>query len=140
MVQLLKVSMRINFLLRATRMDTFSNWFHNASIDRTLDQLGTHVDPSARFALLQFLVAQEAKLGNGPDQLNHTTRRVREGKARIDRTLAVMEGLIEHGLMDRDQFSKAFAVLTTLHDSQVLLEQLHRRMSEAVSLETWRPF
>jgi methylphosphotriester-DNA--protein-cysteine methyltransferase len=72
--------------------------------------------------------------------LNHTARRIREGEARIDRTLAVIEGLIDHGLMDQEQFSKAFAVLTTLHDSQTLLEQLHRRMSEAVSLETRRPF
>jgi uncharacterized protein YqgQ len=63
-----------------------------------------------------------------------------KARARIDRTLAVIEGLIDHGLMDQEQFSKAFAVLTTLHDSQVLLEQLHRRMSEAISLETRRLF
>jgi|SRR5215467_5248610 len=111
-------------------MDAFSNWFHNVRIDRTLDRLGTHVDPKARFALLQFLVAQEAQAGDGPKQLTHTARRVREGKARIDRTLAIMEGLIEHGLMDQEQFSKAWEVLITLHDSQILLEQLHRRMSE----------
>ena len=119
-------------------MDTFSDWLHNASIDRTLDRLGTQVDPSARFSLLRFLVAQEARLGDGPDQLNHTARRIREGEARIDRTLAVIEVLIDHGLMDQEQFSKAFAVLTTR--SQTLLEQLHRRMSEAISLETRRPF
>jgi len=121
-----------------TRMDTFSNWFHNVRIDRTLNRLGTHVDPKARFALLQFLNAQEAKLGDGPDQLKHTTRRVREGKARIDRTLAIMEGLVGHGLMDQEQFSKAWGVLVTLHDSQILLEQLHRRMSESTALEARR--
>jgi len=105
-----------------------------------LNRLGTHVDPSARLALLQFLIALEAKLGDGPDQLKHTTRRARDGKARIDRILAIMEGLIEHGLMDQEQFSKAWGVLITLHDSQTLLEQLHHRMSEAVSFETRRPF
>ena len=92
------------------RMDTFSNWVRNTRIDRTLNRLGTHVDPKARFALLQFLVAQEAKLGDGPDQLNHTSRRIREGRARIDRTLMIMEGLIGHGLMDQEQFSKAWEV------------------------------
>jgi hypothetical protein len=84
------------------------------------------------------LVAQEAKLGDGPDKLHHTTRRIREGKARIDRTLAIMEGLIGHGLMDQEQFFKAWGVLITLHDSQILLEQLHRRMSETAALEARR--
>jgi len=136
MVQLPKVPIHVNFCFGVRRMDTFSNWFHNASINRTLDRLGTHVDPSARLALLKFLIAQEAKLGDGPDQLDHTARRIREGNARIDRTLAIMEGLIDHGLMDQAQFSKAWAVLSTLNDSQVLLEQLYRQMSEIVSLET----
>jgi len=119
-------------------MDTLSDWVRNARIDRTLNRLGTHVEPKARFALLQFLVAEEAKLGDGPDKLDHTSRRIREGRARIDRTLAVMEGLIGHGLMDQAQFSKAWDVLVTLHDSQHLLEQLHRRMSESAALEARR--
>jgi len=46
-------------------MDTLSDWVRNARIDRTLNRLGTHVEPKARFALLQVVVAQEAKLGDG---------------------------------------------------------------------------
>jgi hypothetical protein len=119
-------------------MDTFSDWLHNDSIDRTLDRLGTYVDPSLRSALLRFLIAEEDELGHGPEQLDYTSRRVREGKARIDRTLAIMEGLIAQGLMDQTQFSKAWDVLVTLHDSQHLLEQLHRRISESEALEARR--
>jgi len=119
-------------------MDAFSNWLHNTSIDRTLDRLGTYVDPGVRLALLQHLTIQEAKLGDGPDQLNHTARRIREGRARIDRMLMIIEGLIDKGLMDQEQSSKALAVFATLHDSQVLLEQSYRRLSEIS--QTRRPF
>ena len=113
-------------------MDAFSNWLHNASIDRTLDQLGTYVDPSVRMALLRHLITEEAKLGDGQDQLNHTACRIREGRVRINKILMIIEGLIAKGLMDLEQFSKALAVFATLSDSQVLLEQLHRRMSEGL--------
>src|SRR5262245_12636780 len=110
-------------------MDSISAWLHNRNVDRTLDRLGTYVDPSTCTALLKMLIQAEEKLGHGPDQLKRTERRVREGEARISRILAVIERLIDHGLMDQEKFSKAVAVLTTMRDSQVLLEQLYRRMS-----------
>jgi len=112
-------------------MDSISAWLHNRNIDRALGRLGTYVDPSARVALLKFLVQEEEKLGMGPDQLNLTERRIREGDARINKILAVIERLIDHGLMDQEKFSKAVSVLTAMRDSQVLLVRLYRRMSEA---------
>src|SRR5262245_54188017 len=115
-------------------MDSISAWLHNRNIDRTLDRLGTYIDPSTHSALLRVLIEEEEKLGAGPDQLKRTGRRVREGAARISRFLAVIERLIDHRLMDQEKFSKAVAVITAMRDSQVLLEELHRRMSEAKSL------
>ena len=119
-------------------MDTVGSWLHNANIDRTLERLGAYVDPATRANLFKYLIAQEAEIGDGPHQLNETARRIHEGRARIDRATIIIEGLLDNGLMNVAKFSKAMAVLTTLQDSQVLLEQLHRRMSEVAALETRR--
>jgi hypothetical protein len=83
------------------------------NIDRTLNRLGTYVDPRKRATLLKFLIEEEDQLGAGTDQLEHSARSVREGKARIDRTLAIIEGLIDFGLMDQERFSKAMEVLSS---------------------------
>jgi hypothetical protein len=88
-------------------MDATSTWLHNINVDRTLHRLGTHVDPRKRAALLKCLIEEEDQLGTGPDQLDHTARRVRERKARISRTLSIIEGLIDCGLMNQEMFSKA---------------------------------
>jgi hypothetical protein len=109
-------------------MDVTSIWLHNINIDRTLNRLGTYVDPKERATLLKFLIEEEDQLGAGPDQLEHSARRVHEGKARINRTLAIIEGLIDCGLMDQERFSKAMEVLGTLRDSQVLVEQRYKRI------------
>jgi len=107
---------------------------HNRNIDRTLDRLGAYVDPSTSAAYLKFLIQEEDKLGAGREQLKHTERRIREGEERISRILAVLERLIDHGVMDQEKFSRAVAVLTTMRDSQVLLEQHYRRMSDGKRL------
>ncbi len=114
-------------------MDATSAWLHNINVDRTLHRLGTHVDPKQRAALLKFLVNEEDQLGTGPDQLDHTARRVREGQARIGRTLAIIEGLIDCHLMDQEMFSKALGVLSTMRKSQDLIEERHRRVSSQSS-------
>jgi hypothetical protein len=108
-------------------MDSASIWLHNINIDRTLNRLGSYVNPSERAALLKFLVEEEEQLGAGPEQLQHIERRVREGKVRISRVLAIIESLIERDLMNGEMYSKAMAVLTVLRESQVLLEQRYRR-------------
>ena len=110
-------------------MDATSCWLHNINIDRALDRLGTYVDPRKRATLLKFLIEEEDQLGAGPDQLERTARRVREGKARISRTLAIIEGLIDCGLMDQETFSKALEVLSTMRESQALIEQRYRRIT-----------
>ena len=110
-------------------MDATSIWLHNINIDRTLNRLGTYLDPRKRAALLKFLIEEEDQLGAGPDHLEHSARRVHEGKARINRTLAIVEGLIDSGLMDLESFSKAMEVLSTLRDSQTLIEERHKRIS-----------
>ena len=117
-------------------MDGTSIWLHNINIDCTLDRLGTYVDASKRTALLRFLIEEEDQLGAGPEQLEHAARRVREGKARISKVLAIIEGLIDCGLMNEEMHSKALAVLTALRDSQVLLEQRYRRTSDITNLGT----
>jgi len=109
-------------------MDMTSCWLHDINIDRTLNRLGTYVDPRKRATLLRFLIEEEDQLGAGPDQLEHSARRVHEGKARIDRTLAIIEGLIDRGLMDQERFSKAMEVLNTLRESQVLIEERYKRI------------
>jgi hypothetical protein len=110
-------------------MDATSSWLHNINVDRTLHRLGTHVDPRKRAALLKFLIEEEDQLGTGPDQLERTAWRVREGQARISRTLAIIEGLIDCHLMDQEMFSKSLGVLSTMRESQVLLEEWYRRVS-----------
>jgi hypothetical protein len=50
-------------------MDATNIWLHNINIDRTLNRLGTYVNPSERAALLKFLVEEEEQLGTGPEQL-----------------------------------------------------------------------
>jgi hypothetical protein len=107
-------------------MDASSSWLHNVNVDRTLRRLGTHVDPRKRAALLKFLIEEEDQLGRGPDQLERTARRVCEGRARISRTLAIVEGLIDCGLMDQEMFSKVLGVLSTMRESQVLIEERYR--------------
>jgi hypothetical protein len=42
---------------------------HNINIDRTLNRLGTYIDPRKRAALLKFLIEEEEQLGAGSDQL-----------------------------------------------------------------------
>jgi hypothetical protein len=51
---------------------------------------------------------------------------VREGKARISRTLAIVEGLIDCHLMDQEMFSKVLGVLSTMRESQALIEEQYR--------------
>ena len=109
-------------------MDATSTWLHNINVDRTLHRLGTHVDPRKRAALLKFLIEEEDQLGTGPDQLERMTRRVREGQARIYRTLVVIERLIDCGLMDEKTFSKALEVVSTIRKSQALIEQRYQRI------------
>jgi len=70
---------------------------HNRNIDRTLDRLGTYVDPRTRMTLLKFLIAEENKLGDGRSQLKRTERRIRAHEGRIERMLAVIERLRDHG-------------------------------------------
>ncbi len=77
---------------------------------------------------MKFLVEEMDRLGAGPDQLELSERRVREGKARISRTLAVIEGLVDRDLMDEETFSKAMEVLDTISKSQALIEQRHRQI------------
>jgi hypothetical protein len=114
-------------------MDPLSSWLHNINVDRTLGRLGTHIDPAKRAALMKFLIEEEDRLGAGPDQLERSVRRVREGKARISRTLAIIEGLVDHDLMDEETFSKAMKVLSTISESQALIEQRYRRILSQTS-------
>ena len=109
-------------------MDASSAWLHNINIDRTLTRLGTYVDPRKRATLLKFLIEEQDQLGSGPDQLNDAARRVREGKARIRRTLVIIEGLIDCGLMDQEIFARALGLLSTMRETQTLIEQRYRRM------------
>jgi hypothetical protein len=120
-------------------VDSISAWLHNRNIDRTLDRLGTYVDPHTRMTLLKFLIAEENKLGDGRSHLKRTERRIRAHEGRIERMLAVIERLSDQGLMDQETLSKAVAVVTAMRDSQVLLEQLYRRLSEAESIARTRP-
>jgi hypothetical protein len=108
------------------RMDATSTWLHNINVDRTLQRLGTYVDPRKRAALFKFLIEEEDQLGSGPDQLADAARRVREGKARITRTRAIIEGLNDCGLMDQETFSRALGVLSTMRETQALIEQRYR--------------
>ena len=114
-------------------MDPLSSWLHNTNVDRTLNRLGTHVDPAKRASLMKFLIEEEDQLGAGPDQLERTVRRVREGKARISRTLAIIQGLVEHDLMDEETFSKAMEVLNTISESQALIEQRYQQILSTTS-------
>jgi hypothetical protein len=109
-------------------MDATCAWLHNINIDRTLNRLGTYIDPSKRATLLKYLIEEEDKLGAEPDQLERAARRVREGQARIYRTLVVIERLIDCGLMDEETFSKALEVVSTIRESQALIEQRYRRI------------
>jgi hypothetical protein len=117
----------------AVCMDPLSSWLHNTNVDRTLNRLGAHVDPAKRATLMKFLIEEEDQLGAGPDQLERTVRRVREGKARISRTLAIIEGLVEHDLMDEETFSRAMEVLNTISESQALIEQRYRHILSTTS-------
>jgi predicted DNA-binding protein len=76
-----------------------------------------------------FLIEEEDQLGAEPADLDHAARRVHEGKAHINRTLTIVEGLIDSGLMDLERFSKAMEVLRTLRDSQTLIEERYKRIS-----------
>ena len=71
-------------------MDLFSSWLHNANIDRTLNRLGSYADPAKRATLMKFLIKEEDQLGADQEQLERAVLRVREGKARIGRTLAII--------------------------------------------------
>jgi hypothetical protein len=53
-------------------------------------------------------------------------RLVRKGKARISRTLVIIEGLVDHGLIDDETFSKAMEVLSSMNESQDLIEKWYR--------------
>jgi hypothetical protein len=109
-------------------MDATSIWLHNINIDRTLDRLSTYIDPRKRASLLKFLIEELDQLDAGLDQLERTSRRVREGKARIIRTLAIIEGLIACSLMDQETLARALGVLSAMRESQLLIEQRYRLM------------
>jgi hypothetical protein len=113
-------------------MDDITGSIHSHNVDQILEQLGTYVDPVTRSALLKLLVIEENKLAKGREQLQNTERRISDGKARIARVAGIIDGLIEHGLMDRDQLSKALTVLTALREAQTLIERRYRLMTDAV--------
>jgi hypothetical protein len=48
----------------------------------------------------------------------------------VERIREIMhaEGLIDCGLMDQERFSKAMEVLSTLRESQVLIEERYKRI------------
>jgi hypothetical protein len=119
--------------LGADRMDLFDSWLHNTNVDRTLNRLGTYVDPTKRTTLMKFLIREEDKLGADLEQLERTALRVREGKTRISRTLAIIQGLVEHDLMNEEKFSKAMDVLDTMNEIQHLIEQRYRRILRQTS-------
>jgi hypothetical protein len=83
--------------------------------------------------LIKFLIEEEDRLGTGPDQLDQTARRVREGQARISRTLAIVEGLIDCGLMNAEMFAKVLGVLSTMRESQALIEEQYRLVASQCS-------
>jgi hypothetical protein len=116
-------------------MDEISIWLHNSNVDRTLDRLCTYVEPSTAAELLKFLVEQEDLLGTGPEQLENTARRVREGRERITRILNIVEGLAEHDLLDQEQVSRALSVVTAMREAQRLVEQRYEMMGTSSSHE-----
>jgi hypothetical protein len=109
-------------------MDPISIWLHNSNVDHTLDRLGTYVEPNTRAELLKFLVAEEDRLGRGREQLENTARRVRQGRERITKILNIVEGLLERGLMDQEQLSRALSVVTTMREAQRLVEERYEAM------------
>jgi hypothetical protein len=109
-------------------MDGTSAWLHNFNVDHTLNRLGAYVEPSTCAELLKFLVEQEDLLGTGPEQLENTARRVREGRERITRILNIVEGLAEHDLLDQEQLSRALSVVTAMREAQRLVEERYEAM------------
>ena len=110
-------------------MDQTSIWLHNFNVDRTLHSLATYVQPSTAAALLKFLVEEENRLGSGPEDVQNSTRRVREGRERIAKISNVIDGMVEHGLMDQEQLSRALSVVTNMREAQRLVEQCHEARS-----------
>ena len=66
---------------------------------------------------------------HGPEQLEHTARRVREGRRRIAKVSNVIEGMVEHGLMGQERLSKALSVVTNMREAQRLVEQRYEAMN-----------
>jgi hypothetical protein len=54
--------------------------------------------------------------------LNEEQNRLRTGRERITRVLAIIQGLMEHGLRDQGMFGKALSVLTNSQEAQRLVE------------------
>ena len=99
------------------------DWCHDLKVDQTLDRLSTYVDAGTRATLLKLLVDEQSHLGTHPVQLEKAVRRVWEGRERITRVLIIIEGLLEHGLMDRHKLSRALSVVDTMCEAQRLVEQ-----------------
>jgi hypothetical protein len=110
-------------------MDQTSIWLHNFNVDRTLHRLGTYVQPTTAAGLLKFLVEEENRLGTSPEEVQNSARRVREGRERIAKISNVIDGMVEHGLMDQEQLSRALSVVTNMREAQRLVEQCHEARS-----------
>jgi hypothetical protein len=76
---------------REARMDATSAWLHNINIDRTLNRLGTYIDPSKRATLLKFLVEEEDRLGTEPDQLEPAARNALRSSSSIRTVIYVAD-------------------------------------------------
>jgi hypothetical protein len=63
---------------------------------------------STSATLLRFLIEEQNRLGTG--------------RERITRVLAIIEGLMEHGLRDQEMFGKALSVLTNSSEAQRVIE------------------
>ena len=75
------------------------------------------------------MVEEEDKVGTGTEQLENTARRLREGRERIARLSNVIEGMVEHGLMDQERISQPLSVIRNMREAQRLVEQCYEAMS-----------
>ena len=116
-------------------MPTLENFVHRSNVRRFLDGLSENPSARSRATLLKLLVAEGDQLAVNQQQLDLAERWLGEWKARVAQVHIMTAQPLFQGAESRENAE----LLVTMHSVQGLLEDLCRRLRDALDRHSPQP-
>ena len=116
-------------------MPTLESFIHRSNIHRFLDGLSKNPNARSRATLLKLLAAEEDQLAANQQHLELAERWLGEWKARVAQVHIMTAQPLFQGAESRENAE----LLVTMHSVQGLLEDLCRRLHEALESHSPQP-